>query len=378
MNLLEMSLFNYRNIKQMSFSACKGINIIYGDNAQGKTNLIEAIWLFTGNSSFRSTKTKELIQFDQYKSKLLVKFEDIQREQVASMEIDIKRKATLNGVNLESLSELNGKFYAVVFSPSHLSLIKDGPKERRTFLDIAISQIKPQYEKYLSDYKQVLDQRNALLKSNNDYSPNGVQKLKEHLEIWDMQIAKYGTIITIYRNDYLKKFKKFALKNYSGLSGNKESLSFEYKSTVFDNSDSICECTENEITQYLNKLSYNFTNDHRQGVTNVGIHRDDLDIFIDDKLAKLYGSQGQQRSIVIALKLAEAILLQKITRETPIMLLDDVMSELDKDRQNFILNHLNKMQVFITCCDIFNTIGLEDGKIFNISNGELKEEKVIQ
>ncbi|MEG0895709.1 MAG: DNA replication and repair protein RecF, partial [Oscillospiraceae bacterium] len=292
-------------------------------------------------------------------SKLNLNFYDKKREQTAEIILSEKRKIKLNGVNLSSFSELNGNFYSVIFSPTHLSLIKEGPKNRRKFLDIAISQINLKYKDYISTYEKLISQRNAILKSKDT----------SYIEIFDEQISKIGTIITIYRNDYIKKLKSFADVYYSGISLQKEKLNIKYISSVFD--EDIFSYEEKYIELYKKKLSDNIFSDIEKGSTTIGIHRDDLDILIDNISVKTYGSQGQQRSAVITLKLSEAALLKKITGENPVMLLDDVMSELDKTRQEYILNRVKDMQVFITCCDYSNIQGLEKGKIFYIKKGSL-------
>lgn len=370
MKLDKIELKNYRNIKNMEILPCKGINVIYGDNAQGKTNLIEAIWLFSGNNSFRGSKFNDLIMFNENYSSLNIDFSNKQRIQKAKIILSTKKKISLNGVELKSISELNGTFYAVVFSPVHLSLIKDGPKNRRRFIDIAVSQIKTQYENYVQRYDKLIEQRNALLKNTHLY-----KNLEQNIDVWDLQIAKIGTIISIYRNDYINKLEKYAKKIYEELSSNRESFRICYVSTVFKDIKTITEYNDDNVLLYYNNLKENFNTDLKQGYTTTGIHRDDLDIYVDDKSVKMYGSQGQQRSSVIALKLAEAKLLKKVTGENPVMLLDDVMSELDVLRQNYILNHVKDMQVFITCCDILNTLKLNNGCIFNIKNGALDERK---
>ncbi len=368
MKLEKIELLNYRNIKKMEIIPCEGINVFYGDNAQGKTNLIEAIWLFTGNNSFRGAKANELIMFEQDASSLSIEFSDKQRTQKAKMILSTKKKITLNNVELKSMTELNGNFYAVVFSPAHLSFIKDGPKNRRRFIDIAVSQIKPQYDSYMQRYEKLIDQRNALLRNASSY-----KNLETDIEVWDSQLAKIGTILSIYRNDYVNKLEVLAKKIYEGLSSKREGFSIGYVSTVFEDIKDVNSYDDNRVLEYETNLKANFNADVRQGFTSIGIHRDDLEVFIDGKSVKTYGSQGQQRSAVIALKLAEAMLLKKITGENPIMLLDDVMSELDVSRQDYILNHVRGMQVFITCCDVSNTLKLNNGCIFKINDGTLQE-----
>lgn len=369
LKLNEIELFNYRNISHIKLTPCDNINVIYGDNAQGKTNLVEAIWLFTGNQSFRGSKTGELIQFGEEAARLHISFSDREREQKAELAIGDRRKIVLNHVDLKTLSDLNGNFYAVVFSPAHLSFIKDGPKNRRRFIDIAISQLKPQYKNYLGMYEKLVEQRNALLKNANRYTD-----LEQNIDVWDLQLAKAGTVISIYRNDYIKKLHTIAEKVYEGLSAQREKFSIQYVSTIYDSIEEVTVYDETHVQAYYDKLKKSYQNDLKQGFTTLGIHRDDLEVLIDGHSVRTYGSQGQQRSSVITLKLSEANLLKRVTGENPIMLLDDVMSELDVSRQDYILNHLKGMQVFITCCDVSNTLQLEMGSIFHIAQGALSKQ----
>ncbi|MCI8405450.1 MAG: DNA replication/repair protein RecF [Oscillospiraceae bacterium] len=372
MKLNQLSLTDYRNIRELSLFPCGEINVVYGDNAQGKTNLIEALWLFTGNPSFRGAKTGELIRFGAEDTRLSVRFEDARREQLASLCFSAKgnrRKILLNGVELKTTGELNGNFYGVVFSPSHLSFVQEGPKNRRKFLDIAISEIRPQYKDYLNTYEKLLEQRNALLKNAADYPD-----LENNIDVWDLQLAKAGTVLSIYRNDYVRRLSPITREIYEGLSRGRERFELRYSSTVYPEIGPVDSYQEEWVRDYYQKLKEGFRQDLRQGFTGAGIHRDDLEIQVDGMPVRTYGSQGQQRSSVIALKLAEASLLKKATGENPIMLLDDVMSELDESRQDYILNHLKGMQVFITCCDISNAARLKSGRIFRISQGTLAEE----
>lgn len=369
MKLNHLEIRSFRNISSLELSPCGGVNVIYGDNAQGKTNLVEGIWLFTGNSSFRGAKPSEMIQFQKEEAALSLSFSDRQREQTAEIVLSGRRKVLLNHVEEKSLSALKGVFYAVVFSPSHLSFVKEGPKNRRRFLDIAISEIRPQYEEYLQLYERLLEQRNALLRNASQY-----RNLEQNMEIWDLQLAKAGTILSIYRNDYVKKLQKLAAEIYRDLSRRAERFEIRYESTVFEDIAGVQSYEEEHVERYLSRLRDSFAIDVRQGFTSAGVHRDDLDIRIDGKPARIYGSQGQQRSVVITLKLAEALLLKKAVGENPVMLLDDVMSELDVSRQSYILNHLTDMQVFITCCDVSNTLKLENGMIFRMEQGVLSDQ----
>lgn len=364
MKLSRLTLTDYRNISFLCIVPDETVNVICGENAQGKTNLIEAIWLLTGNPSFRGAKASELLRFGSECAKIEAAFTDRQREQGLSLRLGAKREIRLNDVPLKSTNELSGTFYAVVFSPAHLSFVKDGPSNRRRFLDIAISQIKSQYKSYLMRYEKLMEQRNALLKNASMY-----RDLAENIAVWDEQIAAIGTILTIYRCDYIERVRRAASKIYEGLSGGRENLTVSYASTVFEKPFELKTYDKAWVSQYRQKLSEQFESDCRQGFTETGPHRDDLVLELDGNSARSFGSQGQQRSCVIALKLAEAQVLKAACGESPVMLLDDVMSELDRTRQQYILNNLDGMQVFVTCCEPSQLSGLRHGKVFDMKNG---------
>ena len=368
MRINHIELSDYRNIEKASLSPHPNINIIYGKNAQGKTNFLESIWLCSGNKSFRGAKENQLVQFEKTAFKIELDFSDCERTQHISYLAGEKRKISLNGVSLKTFSELSGEFYCVVFNPDDLDIVKDGPACRRQFLDTAISQIKPIYGQYLSQYENVLEQRNILLKEIRKQSYP-----EDMLEIWDVQLAKLGTILSIYRKDYLEKINAVGQKIYSGFSGGKEEIRMEYRSTIYPDSKELKIYSDELINEYQKILEESREDDIRLRSTTKGIHRDDFEIEIDGLSAKQYGSQGQQRSCAITLKLSEAALLKNITGENPVVLLDDVIIDLDQQRQHYILNKVKDFQVFITCCDLLNTLQLEEGKIFYVENGIFTE-----
>jgi len=370
MKVNKITTCRFRNLNDVTFEADPEINVIFGNNAQGKTNLMEALWLFTGNRSFRGAKEAEMIAFGEKNAKLSVHFTCDGRDQEGELMLGEKKRHTLNRVPLHSVSEFAGRYYAVVFSPTDLSFVKDGPEKRRRFLDVAIAQLKPVYQKYLNQYSRVLLQRNSLLKDLN-YRPS----LETTLDLWDLQLAKLGTILTSFRVDYMKKLNTFAGKIYSGISSGTEEASFFYRSTVFLGENLPTDYSDERIDLYYNALVSSREEDKKFGSTSVGVHRDDVEILINGLDARSFGSQGQQRSAVLSLKLGESELLSHVTGETPVMLLDDVMSELDQTRQDYILNHLTGQQVFITCCDPSNTLRLKSGSIFRVENGEIERQK---
>lgn len=361
MYLKKAEISGFRNIENEYLEACEGVNVIYGKNAQGKTNLLEGIWLFTGCRSFKGAKDAELIGFNHAKAKLSMDFFGWDREQNLSLEIEKGRKFSQNGVKKTSPSKVMGEFLAVVFSPEHLSLVKAGPYERRRFLDIAISQLKPKYAKTLLDYNKAVGQRNILLKDAAIHS-----ELYDTLDIWEDRIAFYASEIIRQRVGYVNKLSIFTDEIYSGISSGKECLNVNYRHKCTFGND------RRELYEGMKDLLFQARkNDIIGGYTSIGPHRDDLEIKIDGLSAKDYGSQGQQRSAALALKLAEAAVIKDFTSQQPVALLDDVFSELDETRQNYILNHIKDWQVFITCCDPNNTVNLKSGKVFEIENGRI-------
>lgn len=350
MKILSLTCRSYRNLGEVRFEPRSGVNVIWGENAQGKTNLLEAMWLFTGGHSFRGAKDSELVQHEAAGTQLELGFYSEEREQSASLTIEGgRRHAQLNGIDLRSSNGLVGHFCAVIFSPEHISLVREGPANRRNFLDAALCQLKPGYVRLLNRYQHTLLQRNALLKDIPRH-----RELADTLPIWDARIVQDGTQIAAHRKQYLTRLSTAAAAVYNGLSHGKEQLGLVYLSTADDLAGALREGRERDI---------------RQGFTGVGPHRDDMEILLDGSSARSYGSQGQKRSIVLALKLAEAAMLDETTGEKPVVLLDDVLSELDSSRQDYLLNHLSDCQVFITCCEPEQAQSLRGGGLYRVENG---------
>ncbi len=365
MEVNSIELNNFRNISSLFLEADSGVNVIYGENAQGKTNILEAIWLMTGLKSFRVSKDVELIKFNEDIAKLKLKFSDNLREKETQLILADKKKNIFhNGVSLKSTGELVGSFYAVIFSPDHLSLIKNGPSERRKFLDTALCQLKPGYAGALAHYRRALMQRNAILK---DLYLNS--QLYDILEQWDIQLARYSASVISERIKYIDILSSYSKDIYSGISENKEEISIKYSLSDKFNVNTPLE----EIYNIqLRSIKESIKDDIITKSTSVGPHRDDIDILINNVSARVFGSQGQQRSCALALKLGEAEIVKKVTGETPVALLDDVMSELDEKRQDYVLNRIKDRQVFLTCCDPSQVLRMCGGKTFLIKGGELK------
>ncbi len=355
MKAKKLSGNSFRNLLPFEVEFCDKVNIIYGDNAQGKTNLIEGLWLFTGAKSFRTSKDTELVAFGQQKAELSLDFISGGIDREAKITVTNRRNAELDTKKLKTASALAGNFCAVVFSPVDLQTVKDGPALRRKFVDLAIYQLYPSYAPVLKDYTKAVIQRNALLKSMD-------KKLVSNdlLDAFENEIAILGQKIIDYRIKYCSHLTQNASDIYRELSSLREELEVEY----------LPSCPVEDLAE---RLYMSRKTDVFSGITSVGPHRDDLDFKINGISARNFGSQGQQRSVALSLKLAEAKTLKDITGEQPVAILDDVMSELDPSRQAFILNHIKDWQVFITCCDKANINPLKEGKVFTLLGGKVKE-----
>ena len=368
-----LSLKNYRNIGTAEIDFAGGINILLGENANGKTNAIEAAYQFAYGKSFRTKNNAETINFEQDFSELAIEFAgDNNRVNRMSIKFgrDKMKKFAYNGIALKKVSEFIGHFRAVLFTPDHLGLVKGSPENRRRFIDTAISQIKPVYLSYLSDYERVLSQRNHLLKSMREKGES-----KDNLAqfyIWTKKLVRYCAVITRYRGEYIERLKEFAPEFYAGLSSGRESINFAYVSHVnqdnkdFDDYNNFEEC-EN---LYDNIFAARNKEELSCGTTLYGSHRDDLHIDIDGRAARGIASQGQQRSAVLALKLAEGSISKRAHGEYPAFLFDDILSELDKTRQDYILKNLEGRQVIITCCSAELLKDIKIDKMIEVKNGE--------
>ncbi len=363
MNIEKAVIKNFRNIENMELEPSNGINVIYGENGHGKTNIIESFWLFTGCNSFRTRKNIELINKDSKFSELFIQFFSNSREQDAKIIINDKKEAYLNGIKQNSPRKFLGEFQAVVFSPSVLSVIRDGPSEKRKFIDIAISLIKPNYAALLSKYNKTVIQRNSLLKQI------GTEKKGEDLLfVFDEELARCGGKIIDYRLKYLNDLRSEAPQIYSEISNGREKMKISYVNSLKEIGKNNVEWSE---ILYKN-LSENHEKDIIRQVTSFGPHKDDLEIFLDDMNVRNYGSQGQQRSCALSLKIGEATILKNVSGEQPIALMDDVMSELDENRQKYLMKFFDGWQVFITCCDPSHRSKINSDKVFEICDGRIK------
>lgn len=355
-----IELENFRNYKSLNMSFDKNINILYGDNAQGKTNILEAIYLSGTTKSHRGNKDKELIKFGEEECHIRLKL----NKNSTSYQIDMHIKnnkskgIAINRIPIKKASELFGILNLVFFSPEDLNIIKNGPAERRKFLDITICQLDKIYLFNLSKYNKILNQRNKLLK-DIDYNPG----LIETLNVWDYQLCDCAKKIIEKRKEFIEKLSVIANSIHSNLTGNIENLNISYEPNT------VIELFEKELEINRNK-------DLKQKSTSVGPHRDDILFSINDIDIRKYGSQGQQRTTALSLKLSEIELIKKNTNSMPVLLLDDVLSELDKNRQNYLLNSIDNIQTIITCTglDDFVNNRFHIDKIYKIINGNVFNE----
>ena len=351
MQVKKLKLNNFRNIKREEFDFDEKINVISGENAQGKTNIIESIWLFCGAKSFRYSKDTSFIKFGEQKGETQLDFISGSVLHNAKIKFGETKTAELDGKALKNTSGLAGVFKAVVFSPADLSLVGGGPEKRRRFLDLSIGQLYPGFIEVLRAYSRAVMQRNKIIKEYK-YDPS----VSIMLDVFEAEIAEKGSKIIEYRKKFLDRLNLFVPSLYSGLSSGREEIVALY----------VASKDPKMLREELEKAR---KQDSLLGVTSVGPHRDDIDLQINGISARAYGSQGQKRSVAIALKLASLGVFGDISGEYPVCLLDDVLSELDEARQNYILNHVKDWQTFITCCDAASVTRLSGGKVFNIENG---------
>ena len=369
MNVTALTWKHCRNLTGGEMLPAPDVNVICGDNAQGKTNLLELLWIYTGGRSFRGAKDADLVELGRHHAESELTYFARERSQTAKIELTGgRRKCSANDIPLKSAAGLVGGFCAVVFAPVHLSLVKDGPAERRKFLDAAICQTRPSYAGHLMRYNRVIEQRNALLKDLYRRP-----ELKATLRAWDEQTAQLAAVVTEARLSYLRRLQPAAEETYFGISSEKERLTLRYhRSGVPEEAQDMCPQSAQElIPQMYRTLEETHGADMAAGFTTTGPHRDDFSLCINGLPARTFGSQGQQRSAVLALKLGEAAVLGDAIGESPVILLDDVLSELDAARQDYLLNRMAGRQVFITCCEPTPVLRLRGGQAFRMEGGKL-------
>jgi DNA replication and repair protein RecF len=362
----------FRNLKNVSISLDRHLNIITGNNAQGKTNLIEAIYVLTGCKSFRNSKESDYINLENSMAEINLSFNNSKRSQTIECSFTRSRgkekSFKLNGVPLKGSSELFEQFKCIVFMPDDVELIKGSPEKRRNFIDLCYCQIQNSALDKLRRLELLTSHRNALLKS----IAIGKDSPKS-LAPWNIQLAEVGTYISYMRYKYTNMLSKKATELYYEISGNSENLTVDYQSNIFSKDDFANGLTKPLVQKYLDTLNRRISEDIRAGYTLSGTSRDDIIFRIDNLPVKTFGSQGQKKSTAIVMKLAQADIYSQKTKETPIVLLDDVMGELDVQRQKYICSILGDMQVFITVCNEELFINHSLAKVFVVENGSVFE-----
>lgn len=359
MKIDHIEVNNFRNIKFASVDFEKGSNVLLGNNAQGKTNLAEAIFFLALGKSFRVSRFREMISHEEKKAKITAQIsgEGLPFELKIELDREFGKAIYKNGVKLSKLSDFLGLFRVVLFCPEHLGLIKDGPSKRRSFIDSAICQLRPYYASLLNEFNKVEAGRAALLKQSVKKSVP-----KELFSVWDERLAEVSVKIACIRADYIRLLSEKAPIHFEKFGS--EKLSVLYQSDVYSEKKS----REEMKADYIQSLSDSFFSDQKYGYTAKGIHRDDLELLIDSYSAKAFASQGQQRSAVLALKLSEGEISKEMTGQDPVYLLDDVLSELDENRRNYITGGLFGKQVILTGTDE-NEFSFVDRKI-RVEKGE--------
>ena len=355
MYINKIKLQNFRNYNEQEINLNKSINVFYGDNAQGKTNILEAIFLCNFGKSFRTNKEKELIKLGKDNANVIIEYEKKDRDGKISISISDKKQILVNGIKIKKLSELLGNINIVIFTPDDINILKGGPALRRRFLDMMIGQLKPNYVYTLNMYIKTLEQRNNYLRQIKEEN-----KPENLLDIWDEKLIEYADIIYKYRKEFIDKIKKKINIIHKKITDEKEEINIQYTSN--------CESKEvySELLKQRRKL------DIIKGFTTKGIHRDDFEIYINNKELSIYGSQGQNRTAILSLKLSELQVIYDEIEEEPILLLDDFMSELDINRRKNFLNNINNTQVIITCAEKIEFLKENvDYCLYQVKEGEI-------
>ena len=360
MIIKSLELANFRNYDSLELEFDRGTNILFGDNAQGKTNILEAIYLSSTTKSHKGSKDQDIIKFgyDEAHIRTYLEKEDIEYKVDMHLRKSKSKGIAINGQKIKKAAELLGLLNVVFFSPEDLSIIKNGPAERRRFVDMELCQLDSFYLYNLNHYNKIVNQRNKLLK---DLYMN--PDLKDTLNIWDSQLLSFGSKIIERRQLFVSQLNEIIYDIHKKLSGGKEELIIKYEPEVL-------------IENYESKLRVNQERDIRLKQTTVGPHRDDFAFMVNDVDIRKFGSQGQQRTAALSLKLSEIELVKKIAKDTPVLLLDDVLSELDSNRQNYLLNSINDVQTIITCTglDEFINNRFAINSVFKVIDGKVFKE----
>ena len=362
MYIKEIELKDFRNYKELKVSFSRNVNIFLGNNAQGKTNLLEGIYLNAMARSFKTSRDKEMIRFGEEFCRIntISVIDDEEQKTEIIIAKNGKKAVKLDGIKIKKTSELLDRIFIIVFSPEDLKIVKDEPEKRRRFIDRELCQINIGYYNDLSNYKKVLRQRNTYLKELDIET--------SVLDIWDFELAKYGSKVILKRKEFIDKINTISSSIHDSISGGREKLEIKYEPNVH--------FTENTERDFYEVLVSGRNDDIRNRTTGRGPHKDDLSISGDGIDFRKFGSQGQQRTAALSLKLSEIKLIEEETGEKPVLLLDDVLSELDNDRQTYLINSLGENQLFITTADLSGKVAksLPQGKVFKISSGNIEIE----
>lgn len=360
MIIKSLELDHFRNYDSLSMTFDSGTNILYGDNAQGKTNILEAIYLSATTKSHKGSKDRDIVNFVAEEAHIRTYIEKDGLENRVDMHLrkNKSKGIAINGQKIKKAADLLGLLNVVFFSPEDLSIIKNGPAERRRFVDMELCQLDSFYLYNLNNYNKIVNQRNKLLKELY-YNPG----LKDTLSIWDLQLLSYGSKIIERRIAFVEQLNDIIYEIHRKLSGNKEELRICYEPDV-------------TLEEYEQKLQSGQERDIRLKQTSTGPHRDDFSFLAGNIDIRKFGSQGQQRTAALSLKLSEIELVKKITRDTPVLLLDDVLSELDSNRQNYLLNSIGDIQTIITCTGLEEFVNnrFEINRIYRVSNATVTQE----
>ena len=355
MFIKSVQLEGYRNYKNSTVYFDKGTNVLFGDNAQGKTNVLEAIFICATTKSHRMCRDKEIINFDENEAHIVLYLDKggIEYKIDIVLRKDKSKFVAINGSKIKKAAELLGILNVVLFSPEDLSIIKNGPAERRNFIDTELCQLDSIYLYNLSKYNKIVEQRNKVIKDSY-VNP----KILDTLDIWDQQLITYGTTIIEKRTEFVKELCKIIKEVHSKLTDGKENIELIYEPNV-------------TVEDFEKELKRNRNKDIKAKITSVGPHRDDLSFIINDIDIRKYGSQGQQRTTALSLKLSEIEIVKKITGHVPVLLLDDVLSELDSNRQNYLLKTIGDIQTIITCTglDDFVSNNFQIDKVIKVQKG---------
>lgn len=360
MIIKSLELSNYRNYDTLSLTFDKGINILYGDNAQGKTNILEAMYLSSTTKSHRGSKDREIIQLGQDEShiRLVTEKEGISHKIDMHLKKNKPKGIAMDGIPIRKSGDLLGFIHIVFFSPEDLSIIKNGPGERRRFIDMELCQLDKVYLYNLSKYNKIVVQRNNLLKQIGHSS-----SLRETLEVWDEQLVTYGREVIKAREQFINQLNAIIYEIHKKLSGGREELIIQYEPNV------ACDVLEEKIKKSIDR-------DLQMKMTTIGPHRDDI-VFLNHGVdLRRYGSQGQQRTSALSLKLSEIELVRKVIKDEPILLLDDVLSELDRNRQTYLLDSIDNIQTFVTCTGLEEFVNqrIRINKTFEVKENTVKEQ----